>query len=852
MKRLIQFFIFTFFTLNFLLLSCIKDEPEINTDISVSSNVSEIYWSNLNDLHSQVNNAFVFNYGNATQDEIETNISINTSLTLATATIKIKEQYQDKYNDPNPSNNTATITLIPEFDDPTETPPTPQYYDLSNTDLSDFTPIELPLKIYIIRKDDGTGDYVISETEFYNYLDELNADFAPAKITFVVCGEINYIDNTTYYHLDNNAEENELGNIYDVENFINVYFYGYGVTSRSHFPYDGIDRLRINTSQLINRQSVFQHELGHYLDLLHTHETGYGVEYVNGSNCHISGDLLCDTPADPQLSTYNVNNNCEYIGNETDPNGDYYSSHPPLTNNIMSYATQCRTEFTNNQLERAGIAARVARNYLNFDNCQSSTGSIIQITPNNLNFGNIQIGTTSSQQSFTVTNTGTSSFSITDFIVPTGFTLVNGQSTTVNPNSSLTFYVTFNPTNVQSYSGVLEVINTADNASSSTSTVYLSGNGVNNNTSNISLSGNLNFGNLPIGQTDTRTFTISNTGNQSFYVSSINFPYSVYSANWNSGTINPNNSQTVTVTFQPTNQQSYNGNVTVNSNATNGNNTIPISGTGINTGQPNLVYSDYRIEIDDNNNGIVEAGEDIDFDIEVHNIGNADAHNVDVYFDTNNPYINITDHSQGYGTVSQGSYDWNSGNLDFEVDPNCPSGPVYFTAHFTSDEGSWYSNFSIDVQAQSGNNPIPITPTNSCYDAPTLDINTEYIVNLDLSDGTIGYAPPIDGVSYNGADVQGFWLEFNEPPGYVGPLNIKIYDVSNNFDPVIGLKYSCSGIFYTQWNSTSYVANDNSYGGSETFADYSNNNGYTHRIRIYHYYGYEQYNISFKIKIERP
>ena len=128
-------------------------------------------------------------------------------------------------------------------------------------------------------------------------------------------------------------------------------------------------------------------------------------------------------------------------------------------------------------------------------------------------------------------------------------------------------------------------------------------------------------------------------------------------------------------------------------------------------------------------------------------------------------------------------------------------------------------------------------------------MNTEYEVNINTAN--YDSASPIDGQSAGGNNVRGFWLEFNQPSGYIGDIEIQVYDVSSNFDPVIGTKLSCGGIYYTQSNSSSYVANDNGYGGSETFTTYSGNNAYTERIRIYHYYGSETGNISFKIKIEQ-
>jgi len=64
---------------------------------------------------------------------------------------------------------------------------------------------------------------------------------------------------------------------------------------------------------------------------------------VNGTNCSTAGDDLCDTPADPGLSTLNVSSTCNYIGLTTDANNQQYM---PKLRNIMSYTRKsCRTEF---------------------------------------------------------------------------------------------------------------------------------------------------------------------------------------------------------------------------------------------------------------------------------------------------------------------------------------------------------------------------------------------------------------------------------------------------------------------------------------------------------------------------
>jgi len=53
---------------------------------------------------------------------------------------------------------------------------------------------------------------------------------------------------------------------------------------------------------------------------------------VNGSNCSVAGDLICDTPATP--NTRDLANDCIYSGTERDPNGQLYN--PDVTNVMAS------------------------------------------------------------------------------------------------------------------------------------------------------------------------------------------------------------------------------------------------------------------------------------------------------------------------------------------------------------------------------------------------------------------------------------------------------------------------------------------------------------------------------------
>jgi hypothetical protein len=95
----------------------------------------------------------------------------------------------------------------------------------------------------------------------------------------------------------------------------------------------------------------------------------------------------------------------------------------------------------------------------------------------------------------------------------------------------------------------------------------------------IGVNGDLAFGNVQVNTTAQRIMTITNSGNSVLTVSGINYSTNVFSGAW-SGSITAGGAQAVTVTFAPTAATTYSGTVTVNSDATSGNNTISASGTG--------------------------------------------------------------------------------------------------------------------------------------------------------------------------------------------------------------------------------------------------------------------------------
>lgn len=103
----------------------------------------------------------------------------------------------------------------------------------------------------------------------------------------------------------------------------------------------------------------------------------------------------------------------------------------------------------------------------------------------------------------------------------------------------------------------------------------------------ITVSGDLAFGNVNIGQTADRTFTIGNSGNALLTFTGMTAVGGTgtagYAASPVSGTIAPGGTQTVTVRFTPTVAQFYSNVLTIASDRTTGGNEINISGTGVNT-----------------------------------------------------------------------------------------------------------------------------------------------------------------------------------------------------------------------------------------------------------------------------
>lgn len=275
----------------------------------------------------------------------------------------------------------------------------------------------VPVQLHTIRTTAGTGG--ISDAAYERAFDLANEYFILGGIHLYQCNSINYIDDDTYFDYDK-TQMAALDAAHAVSNVLNIYVAntvtGTSGTICGHAQFPGGLDFAMLDMDCAQNGSTFAHEVAHYFNIYHTHQSGN--ELVDGSNCAIAGDLLCDTPADPNVSSEIEDNGCIYIGVSTDANG---ASYTPSTVNIMSYGDKdCRVEFTTGQYARMLSSIDNDRTYLtcsaslsagfysvpdagnctdnlDVDFCNVSTGSIVSRT---WNFGD---GNTSTDESPTHT-----------------------------------------------------------------------------------------------------------------------------------------------------------------------------------------------------------------------------------------------------------------------------------------------------------------------------------------------------------------------------------------------------------------------------------------------------------------
>ena len=237
------------------------------------------------------------------------------------------------------------------------------------------------------------------------------------------------------------------------------------------------------------------------------------------------------------------------------------------------------------------------------------------VTPSSQNFGQVEIGKQSSPKTFTISNTGNADLVVQNITPSSNEFKVQGsciKTITANGSSSgggkgsssgsnsCSFSVVFTPSKSTPLNSVLTI-----RSNDGTKTIRLSGTGIEPPKAIINVNTTaLPFGNVEIGQSpSSKSFTISNTGKADLKISAIGKGGDGFSVAHNCGTLKPNGSCQVTVTFKPTQAQPHSYKLDIKSNASNGTQQVELSGNGKGQAQlslaPNTAQDFGEIKVDE-------------------------------------------------------------------------------------------------------------------------------------------------------------------------------------------------------------------------------------------------------------
>ena len=190
----------------------------------------------------------------------------------------------------------------------------------------------------------------------------------------------------------------------------------------------------------------------------------------------------------------------------------------------------------------------------------------LSITPSAATFGSVTVKTEATQ-TIKVSNTGTGELKIFSAdIVGTGFSL-SGLSAPAKlaAGSSTTFNVAFKPMAAGAEKGTVSI---KTNASETPATVNLIGTGVEESVKLTASESSLSFGNVPVSNSQSKDVTITNSGNANVSIAGVSVSGAGFSVSGGSSmTLAPNQSETVTVNFNPKSKGSLAGTLTIASNA---------------------------------------------------------------------------------------------------------------------------------------------------------------------------------------------------------------------------------------------------------------------------------------------
>ena len=203
---------------------------------------------------------------------------------------------------------------------------------------------------------------------------------------------------------------------------------------------------------------------------------------------------------------------------------------------------------------------------------------VVALVPTSLTFTGQAVGSTSSPQTVTLTNTGSATLNITNVAVSGDFAQTNTCGASVAAGANCIISITFTPTATGNRFGSVTI---TDNAADSPETILLAGNG-SSAPAVAFLPPSLTFANQIVSTTSApQNVILTNTGGAVLNITSIVASGDFAESNSCGTSLASGASCTIAVTFTPTAAGPRAGAVTVTDNAPGSPQTLPLNGSGV-------------------------------------------------------------------------------------------------------------------------------------------------------------------------------------------------------------------------------------------------------------------------------
>ena len=211
----------------------------------------------------------------------------------------------------------------------------------------------------------------------------------------------------------------------------------------------------------------------------------------------------------------------------------------------------------------------------------TATSSTLAATPSAVSFGNVVVGSDTTQ-TIRLQNIGTSQVAISSITASVAGVGISGVTLPVSlaPGTSATVTAAYKPTGAGSVSGKITV---TSSAVGSPTIIDLSATAAAASIQLTPSATSLSFGNVTVGSSGTSQLTVKSTGNTNASISKVTVSGTGFVLGSSAAglTLDPTQSESYTVNFDPKATGSVGGTLTITSNAANSPMKIALSGSGV-------------------------------------------------------------------------------------------------------------------------------------------------------------------------------------------------------------------------------------------------------------------------------